>query len=76
MASAGGRLVALPQVPRGRPSDPLAIFAPCTTIAYTIAQNSFNGLHGWGRVILAVGIVLDILPYASGNRSRRERSAT
>ena len=24
------------------------IFVPCTTIAYSIAQNSFGGLQGWG----------------------------
>jgi hypothetical protein len=52
------------------------IFVPCTTIAYAIAKNSFGGLHGWGTVIFAVGIILDIMLYASGNRSRRERSAT
>jgi hypothetical protein len=50
------------------------IFAPCTTIAYAIAQNSFGGLQGWGTVVLAAGVVLDILVYASGGASRR-RSA-
>jgi len=46
------------------------LFAPCTTIAYAIAQNSFGGLRGWGTVIFAVGILLDILIYYSGRRSR------
>jgi hypothetical protein len=50
------------------------IFAPCTTIAYAIAQNSFGGLQGWGTVVLAAGVVLDILVYSSGGASRR-RSA-
>ena len=50
------------------------IFVPCTTIAYSIAQNEFGGLQGWGVVVFAVGILLDILLYASGNRSRRGRS--
>jgi hypothetical protein len=52
------------------------IFVPCTTIAYAIAQNSFGGLHGWGTVVFAAGILLDILLYASGNRGRRERAST
>jgi hypothetical protein len=52
------------------------ILLPCTTIAYAIAQNSFGGLQGWGTVIFAAGILLDVLLYASGNRSRRERAST
>ena len=51
-------------------------FAPCTTIAYSIAENSFDGLQGWGTVILAVGIILDILIYYSGRKGRRERYST
>ena len=42
------------------------IFVPCTTIAYAIAENSFGGLQGWGTVVFAAGIVLDILLYSSG----------
>ncbi len=49
------------------------LFAPCTTIAYAIAQNSFGGLHGWGTVIFAAGIVLDVLIYYSGRRSQMSR---
>ena len=48
------------------------LFAPCTTIAYAIAQNEFNGLHGWGMIVLVAGVVLDILIYYSG-RARRHR---
>jgi hypothetical protein len=51
------------------------LFVPCTTIAYAIAQNSFGGLQGWGTVIFAAGIVLDIMVYSSGRRSRRSRGA-
>lgn len=47
------------------------VFAPCTTIAYAIAGNSFGGLHGWGTVVLAAGVVLDVLLYSAG-RKRRE----
>jgi len=51
------------------------IFVPCTTIAYAIAQNSFGGLQGWGTVIFAAGIILDIMLYGSGKRSRDNRGA-
>jgi len=47
------------------------IFVPCTTIAYAIAENSFGGIQGWGTVVLAVGILLDILLYAGGRRRKR-----
>ncbi len=46
------------------------LFAPCTTIAYTIAQNEFAGLRGWGMIVLVAGVVLDILIYYRG-RARR-----
>jgi hypothetical protein len=46
------------------------VFAPCTTIAYAIAQNSFGGLQGSGTVVFAIGVLLDILIYYSGRRSR------
>jgi hypothetical protein len=44
------------------------LFVPCTTIAYAIAQNSFDGLQGWGTVVFAAGVVLDIAIYAGGKR--------
>jgi len=50
------------------------IFVPCTTIAYAIAQNSFGGLQGWGTVVFAAGVLLDILLYSSGKRSKDQRS--
>jgi hypothetical protein len=46
------------------------LFAPCTTIAYAIAQNSLGGLDGWGAVVFALGIVADVLIYYGGRRSR------
>ena len=49
------------------------LFAPCTTIAYAIAQNEFHGLHGNGVIVLVAGVVLDVLIYSS-NRARRARS--
>ena len=50
------------------------LFVPCTTIAYAIAQNSFGGLQGWGTVVFAAGILLDIMLYGSGKRSKDQRS--
>ena len=50
------------------------LFVPCTTIAYAIAHNSFGGLQGWGTVIFAAGILLDIMLYSSGKRSKDRRS--
>lgn len=47
------------------------LFAPCTAMAYAIAQNSFGGLQGWGTVIFAAGVLLDITIYYGGRRSRR-----
>ena len=49
------------------------LFAPCTTIAYSIAQNEFGGLQGWGMITLVAGVILDILIYYSG-RARRRRA--
>lgn len=42
------------------------VFAPITTMTYAIAENEFGGLQGWGVVVFAVGIVLDVLVYYSG----------
>ncbi len=49
------------------------IFAPCTVIAYALAQNSCGGLHGWGAVVLAAGIVFDILIYHGDRLAHAER---
>lgn len=47
------------------------LFAPCTTIAYSIAQNEFGGLHGWGMITLVAGVLLDIFIYYGGRARRR-----
>jgi hypothetical protein len=51
------------------------LFAPCTTMAYAIAQNAYGGLAGWGTVVFALGIVLDIFIYYGGGRSRTQQAA-
>jgi hypothetical protein len=51
------------------------LLAPCTTMAFAIAQNSFGGFVGWGTVVFAAGVILDIFIYYGGGRSRRGRAA-
>ena len=46
-------------------------FLPTTTIAYSIASNEFGGFEGWGAVIVAVGVIIDVLIYSGGSRSRK-----
>jgi hypothetical protein len=46
------------------------LFLPSTTIAYTIASNEFGGFQGWGAVIVAAGVIIDVMIYG-GMRSRR-----
>jgi hypothetical protein len=50
------------------------LLVPCTAIAYAIAQNEFGGVHGWGVLVLAAGIVLDMAIYGADRaRSMRDR---
>ena len=46
------------------------LFAPCTTMAYAIAENEFGGLQEWGVVVFAAGVLLDIFIYYGGRRWR------
>ncbi len=46
------------------------LFLPATTIAYSIAANEFGGFKGWGAVITAVGVILDIGIYGGWGRRR------
>jgi hypothetical protein len=48
------------------------LLLPTTTIAYSIAANEFGGFHGWGAVVVAGGVIIDVLIYGSGKRSRQE----
>jgi hypothetical protein len=47
------------------------IFLPTTTLAYAVAQNSFNGLKGVGLLIFVLGILIDFGLLGGGARSRR-----
>jgi hypothetical protein len=47
------------------------IFLPTTTLAYAVAQNSFDGLKGFGLVIFVLGVLIDFGLLGGGARSRR-----
>ncbi|MGB5381921.1 MAG: hypothetical protein WBN35_07325 [Acidimicrobiia bacterium] len=51
------------------------IFLPWTTLSW-VAVWSPGGLTGFDWVILGLGLLLDILSYASSEYGRRERYAT
>jgi hypothetical protein len=51
--------------------------APTTTLAYAIARNSFDGLHGTGLVLVVIGAIVDLGLVGGGRgsvkRLRRDR---
>ncbi|HEX9717609.1 MAG TPA: hypothetical protein VGA93_06660 [Actinomycetota bacterium] len=49
---------------------------PTTTLTYAIAQNAFDGVKGWGLVILIIGIAVDFGLLGGGGRTagRRRRA--
>jgi hypothetical protein len=51
--------------------------APTTTLAYAVAQNRYDGLRGWGLVLVILGVVLDLGALGGGRGilgRRRSRS--
>jgi hypothetical protein len=49
------------------------IFLPTTTLMYAVAQNSFDGLEGWGLVVFVLGILFDFGVLGGGARFGRGR---
>jgi len=47
------------------------LFLPTTTLMYAVAQNSFDGLEGWGLVLFVLGVVVDFGLIGGGARARR-----
>ena len=41
------------------------LFLPWTTLAYVFAWGPVQGVSGWGWVLVALGIALDIATYSS-----------
>jgi hypothetical protein len=50
------------------------IFLPTTTLAYAVAQNSFDGLRGIGLVLFVLAILVDLGLLGGGATSRRRSS--
>lgn len=48
-------------------------FLPTTTMAYAVAQNAFDGVRGFGLVIVILGVLLDLGFLGGGARGRRRR---
>ena len=46
---------------------------PTTTLAYAIAQNAFDGVTGWGLVVLIIGVVVDLGLFGGGGSAARRR---
>jgi hypothetical protein len=44
---------------------------PTTTIAYAIAANEFGGFQGWGTVVVAGGVIIDMLLYGGLKSDRK-----
>jgi hypothetical protein len=48
-------------------------FLPSTTIAYAVAQNAFDGVKGWGLVVLIIGVFVDLSLHGGGGRAAGRR---
>lgn len=35
-------------------------FLPTTTLGYAVAQNRYDGVRGWGFVLVALGLLIDL----------------
>jgi hypothetical protein len=49
------------------------IFAPCTTLMYTLVANPTTGLTGSSWFWVALAAVLDVTTYVSGGYGNRDR---
>ena len=47
------------------------IFLPTTTLAYAVAQNSFDGIRGFGLFLLILGMLIDFGVIGGGAWWRR-----
>ena len=51
------------------------LFLPWTTLAYVFAWGPVEGVSGWGWVLVALGIALDIATYSSRAVRRGQQTA-
>ena len=50
---------------------------PTTTLAYAVAQNRYDGVTGWGLILVIIGVILDLGALGSGRGlGRRLRSSS
>jgi hypothetical protein len=50
------------------------LFLPWTTLFYVLAWGPVAGVSGWGWVLVAIGVVIDISTYAAKPASSRYRT--
>jgi hypothetical protein len=51
------------------------IFLPWTTLFYVIAWGAINGVSGAGWLLVALGVVLDVMTYSARSAKARYGSA-
>jgi hypothetical protein len=49
-------------------------FLPTTTMAYAVALNAFDGVRGWGLVVLILGLMVDFGLLGGGGRAIGRRA--
>ena len=49
-------------------------FLPTTTMAYAVAVNAFDGVSGWGLVVLIAGVMADFGLLGGGGRAIGRRA--
>jgi len=47
------------------------LLLPWTTLGYMAAVDWLDGLEGWGILVFALGVALDVLTYTGGGRRAR-----
>jgi len=51
------------------------IFFPWTILMYVLAWGPLNGVSGAGWLLVALGVLLDVLTYSARSASNRRRAA-
>lgn len=49
-------------------------FLPTTTMAYAVSVNAFDGVKGWGLVVLILGVMVDFGLLGGGGRTIGRRA--
>jgi hypothetical protein len=51
------------------------VFLPWTTLMYVLAWGPLDGVSGWGWVLVALGVFLDVATYSSRAATQRRQTA-